>query len=97
MLQGYQGITVFLPDVDAAVAKVEALGGKVLSPAATYEHAATQIPDQDAQEVNVEYRATVADPDGHKVTIIQGAHPDTLAYVRTSNKGRGRGGGRRAH
>jgi hypothetical protein len=29
---------VVVPDVDAVVAKAEAMGGKVLSPAANYEH-----------------------------------------------------------
>lgn len=78
---GYMGVTLEVPDVAAAVKAAEASGGKVLSPAATLEFPATQVPDQDAQEVNAELKAVVADPDGYKVTLIQAGGPTSLKFV----------------
>ncbi|EWM20227.1 lactoylglutathione chloroplast [Nannochloropsis gaditana] len=70
-----------MPDVQKAVAKATDAGGKELKAVATVEFPATQVPDQDAQEVNTEVKAVVTDPDGYKVTFIQGESKDVLSSV----------------
>ncbi|TFJ81487.1 hypothetical protein NSK_007209 [Nannochloropsis salina CCMP1776] len=78
---GYGGTTFLVPDVQKAVAKATGAGGKELKAVATVEFPATQVPDQDAQEVNTEVKAVVTDPDGYKVTFVQGESKDVLSSV----------------
>lgn len=78
---GYGGVTLIVPDVKAALAAATAAGGKQLKEVKTLEYPATQIPDQDAEVVNTEITAVVADPDGYKVTLVEGESKDILSCI----------------
>lgn len=78
---GYQGITLTVPDVAGAIIQATAHGGNLVQDVQTLEFAATQVPDQDAQAVNTEVKAVVTDPDGYKVTLIEGQATDALSAI----------------
>jgi len=69
---GYMGITIVHPDIAEVCARARANGGKVVMEPKEIEYPATQIPDQDAQQVNKELRAVIEDMDGYQITLVEG-------------------------
>lgn len=69
---GYLGITVVHPDIAAVCQRATANGGKVTMQPTEIEYPATQVPDQDSQASNKEFKAEIEDPDGYKISLIQG-------------------------